>query len=110
MNEIRGTSKKTTDRVNEPVRKWGFPSFTLAFILVGFMISGLVLGILLGIYVVLYLLLYAFFVVRLSRYMEANRKRGIENPIGDRLEFGSMSKQIKQNIDFKAIYESKRGE
>lgn len=110
MEEIRGTNKQTCDTVNEPVKKWGFPSFTLAFILVGFMVSGLVIGFFIGIYVIVYLFLYVFIVVRLSKYMTENHKRGIENPLTDRLVYGTIPKKYRQELDFRKAYERKRSE
>lgn len=110
MEEIRGTNKKTCDSINESVKKWGFSSFTLAFILVGFMVSGLIVGFFVGIYVIIYLALFLFVVVQLSKYMIKNQKKGIENPLTDRLVYGTITKRYKQSIDFKQAYERKRGQ
>lgn len=109
MDEIRGTGNKSTvDWVNEPVRKWGLPSFTLAFVFVGFVGTGLIFAFLLGVFVILYLLIYAFVVVRITKWMQESQKKGIDNPLGDRFEFNAIPKKITQQVDIKAIYESKR--
>jgi hypothetical protein len=108
MQEIRKSgTKHTVDWVNEPVKKWGLPSITLAMILLGFFGSGMILFFLLGVYVIVYLIVYAFLVVRISNWMISENKRGISAPLLDRMEYGIAPKSISQNIDFKQVYEDK---
>lgn len=110
MEEIRGTLKYTKDTINEPIRKWGFPSFTLAFILIGMMVSGIIVGMLIGIWVIAFLLIYALVVVRISKYNVDSQKKGIDSPISDRILFRSMPKKIRQDVDIRRVYETKGSE
>ncbi len=102
--EIRGKTKITFDRINEPVKKWGMSSLSLvAFIAVML----IVVAILLFIHVisaVIFICIYIFSFLKYSKWLIKNKKKGINNPFLDNLEYLGTPKYYEQNLDYKNIY------
>lgn len=106
--EIRGKKKITFDRINEPVRKWGLSSLSLvAFVFVLILVTAILLFINIVI-AILFMILYVYSILKYSKWLIENQKKGLDNPLTDKLEYLSISKYYEQSLNHKSIYEKKK--
>lgn len=105
---IKGTRKNSIDRVNEPVLKWGFTSLTLVFIVFIMLLVAMILFFAVNkIIALLFIIGYIYGILRVSKWNLENQKKGLSNPMADKLEYMSIDKYYEQNLDHKSIYNSK---
>jgi len=105
---IRGTNKILLDEINTPVLKWGFSSLVLALLAVGFLVVGIISVISIGWLGIVPIFIYMIFVSRLSGYFVGSQKKGIMNPVVDRLDYLSQPKHINQSNKIEELYEDSR--
>jgi hypothetical protein len=105
--DVRSTKKTTLERINDPVRKWGFSSINLVVIVFSMLLISLILFYISKIAVIIFITAYVYFIGKISKWMRENQKKGLMNPISDKIEFLSMNKYYEQKLDYKKIYEKK---
>jgi hypothetical protein len=105
MRDIRPVRKENVDEVNGVVRKWGFEGTVFAVIVLVYFIFSILCVMIFNMVGLLVPILGAGIIVSLSKYLQQNHKKGIDDPIKEMMANSSGPKTIRQSNYIKEMYE-----